>query len=101
MTLPINFSPCGTVARFGRYGRRPRVLAAGRAGRQRGVTGGTGALFLQGKRHPHGLRSPGSAWLTDHLSDTPLPLAPAEPSGTPAPTRLRFSPGSGVTGRLG
>lgn len=52
MTLPVNFPPCGTVPRFGRYGRRPRVLAAGRAGRQPGVTEGAGALFLQGKATP-------------------------------------------------
>lgn len=104
MTLPINFPPCGTVPRCGRYGWPPRV--AGGQGDCAGLPGGQVPCSCREKRHPDGLRSrggrsPGRVWLTDHLSDTRLPVSPAEPSGTPAPTRLRFSPGSGVTGRLG
>lgn len=60
MTLPMNFSPCGTVTHLGRYG----AAAAGVWGAQPGVTQGAGALFLQGKATlaksplPRGLLAP-------------------------------------------
>lgn len=83
MTLPMNFSPCGTATRLGRYG----AAAAGVWGEQPGVTQGVGALFLQGKATlakaplPRGLLPP----LVSGSPNKRPPVSPAEPSGTSAP----------------